>query len=265
MSQDLRRRFEELSKSHPAWFSVPPQKEAQWKRSSALWASRTGRPRDAAEEFDRVLELEQTRSLTWAQRGRLRAEAALWQDATADFEKAVALRPDEAEYYRDLALARLGAGDHEGFRGACGAMQRRFGTTRNPDRAQWIARTCALLPAAPGEDVSWLVQAAERWRDVNPEGVHHLGTLGAALLRAHRQDAEATLQRAVQAAGVKGDPWAAVLLEIAAAGRPQRDRRVPASAPAPGPGAQPMSATDGWRERLEMEVLTRELRALVKP
>ena len=144
-------------------------------------------------------------------------------------------------------------------------MKRRFGTTRNPDRAQWIARTCALLPAAAGEDVSWLVQAAERWRDVNPEGVHQLGTLGAALLRARREEAEGTLQRAVQGAGAKGDPWAAVLLEIVAAGRPVRDRRGPTSTPALAAGTQPMNASETWRERLEMEVLTREVRTLVKP
>jgi WD40 repeat protein/serine/threonine protein kinase/tetratricopeptide (TPR) repeat protein len=263
--QDLRRRFEELSKGHPAWFSVMPQKEAQWKRSSALWAWRMGRPSDAASQLERVLELEATRSLTWAQRGRVRAEAALWQGAIADFERAVALRPDEAEYYRDLALARLGAGDDEGFRRECGAIKRRFGTTRNPDRAQWIARTCALLPPVAGEDVSWLVQAAERWRDVEPDGVHQLGTLGAALLRARREEAEATLQRALQAAGAKADPWAAAFLEIVRAGRTQRDRRGAASEPTPAAGAQPMSATETWRERLEMEVLTREVRTLVKP
>ena len=265
--QEVQRTFDELAKTYPGWFSVRPQKEAQWVRASVEWARRTGRGQDVLRHLDRLVELEPARAMTWAERGSVRAEHGRWTEAIADFEKASELRPDAAEHVRDLALARLGSEDEAGFRRACAQLRDRFGATDNPDRAQWVVRTCVLAPPTPSENFSDLARAAERWREVEPEGVHQLGTLGAALMRGGSVDAAATLRRALQAAGPNGDSWTSLFLQIAEA--KQRRRKAPCSKAASAARAdatqQPNVPNTNvtWRDRVALEALARELCARV--
>lgn len=252
--EELQRGFDELKKDQPSWFTVTPQKEAQWERAAAEWARRTGRAADAVRHLDRVVELEPLRAAAWAERASVRAELGQWDGAIADFEKAIGLRPDDAEHVRDLALARLGAGDETGYRRACAAMRARFGATANPDRGQWIARTCALLAPAAGEDVSWLVRAAERSTETEPGGARHLETLGAAMMRPGRPEAAATLRRALQAPQERGALAFLLLTILDAKPRPKPcDLSIVEGRPAGG--GPPVT----WRERIEMETLVREV------
>jgi WD40 repeat protein len=253
--EDLKRSFDELKKNQPSWFAVTPQKEAQWERAAADWSWRTGRAYDVARHLDRVVELEPLRATAWAERASARAELGQWDGAIADFEQAIRLRPDEARHVRDLALARLGAKDETGYRRTCAALRNRFGATANPDRGQWIARTCALLAPAAGEDVSWLVRAAERSTEMEPGGSRHRETLGAAMMRAGRPEAAATLRRALEAAPQERGALAFLMLAILEAKpRPKPcDRSIVEGRLA---GAGPPVT---WREGVEVEALVREL------
>lgn len=234
---------------------MTPRKEAQWEQSASEWALQFGRHPDAVRHLDRLVELEPARATVWAQRGSVRAMLGLWHEAIADFEKATELRPDAAEYFRDLALARLGGGDESGFRRACAEIQARFGRTNNPDRAQWIARTCVLLAPAVGEDAAGLVRAAERWLEVDPAGVHQLETLGAAEMRAGKPDAAITLRRALEAGANKREGWAFLFLAILE----KQLRRTSCDALLSADRSRDANATTAWRERVERDTLIREL------
>ena len=252
--EDFRAGFDQVKKDRPSWFTVTPEKEAQWERSAAEWAVRAGRAGDAARHYDRVVALEPSRAMAWAERGSVRAQLQQWDGAIADFEQAIELRPDSAEHVRDLALARLGRMDEAGYRRACADLRARFGTTGNPDRALWIARACALLAPANGDDVSWLVRAAERAVEFEPDGVRQLETLGAAMMRAGNPGAASALRRALQAAPKGRDAWSFLLLAIL------EGKEAPQ--PCDRSLVEGRSGTTGaavsWRERVEVDALLRE-------
>lgn len=88
------------------------------------------------------------RNLTdhFARRGR-------WKEAAADAARTLELEPDEVADWISLAALLIANGDPAGYRDHRLAMLARFGTTKDPNYAQRIAKACLLLPVT-GADLS---------------------------------------------------------------------------------------------------------------
>src|SRR3990172_6898168 len=203
--EEMARLFAELGARDPDLVSVPAEKATAWHRAQAEALFREERFEETIPHFDKVLEGDPGRPTPLADRARAFAELGHWDRAQADLERAVALRPDAADLWRDLALSHLGGGDTRGYLRACETMLERFGETRNPDRAFCVARTCLLLPSP--ENVGRLLQLSETAEAVRIHGGSptRLGTMGAARFRAGEIEAAAeTLRQAIQSAGTQG-------------------------------------------------------------
>jgi hypothetical protein len=79
-------------------------------------------------------------------RGNVRARSGDWKLASADYDKAIALRPDKHSLWYQQAPLLIQAGDEAGYRDLCTWIIERFGTTQDPVIAERTAKVCLLLP-----------------------------------------------------------------------------------------------------------------------
>jgi WD40 repeat protein/serine/threonine protein kinase len=105
-----------------------------------------GRPDEAALRF---------------RRGFLRAQFGRWQAAAADYARGLKLDPSNQENWYHSAAVSLEQGARDAYRRQCAEMQRRFGTTNNPQIAERTAKICLLVPDAAG-DRGLLFRLAQR-------------------------------------------------------------------------------------------------------
>jgi WD40 repeat protein/serine/threonine protein kinase/tetratricopeptide (TPR) repeat protein len=140
---------------------------------------------DDVEIYNLVLQANPGSAGAYGGRGGAYAAAGQWDKAAADLERAVQLKPEGVMLHYWLGLARIGAGDLDGYRSACAAVLRRFGQTDKPDVAHWAAWTAVLAPDGVKE---WdrLVQLAETPLRRDPKNENHSVTLGGTLYRAGR-------------------------------------------------------------------------------
>ena len=82
----------------------------------------------------------------WVTRGDARARRANWAGATADFARAISLRPEKHPLWYQQTMLLLATGDEQGYRRHCRNMLDRFGTTQDPVIAERTAKSCLLLP-----------------------------------------------------------------------------------------------------------------------
>jgi WD40 repeat protein len=221
-------------------------------------------------------------------RGRAHAERGAWDKARADFGRATALAPEDIEGWRRMALAHLGAGRTDAYRQACGRLLDFFQPTPEVPLATF------LLDPVPGHawgsalalkvwQDSWSRRRQQQRQVVRPAVVRPDAiadpvrlltystqadplTRGAALCRAGQHDEAVKLLEPVQeAAGLlylalaehsRGRPAAAQKALYRAVGwlggsswdDPERTNytRLP------------------WDERLEVDLLRREIEALLQ-
>jgi tetratricopeptide (TPR) repeat protein len=83
-----------------------------------------------------------------------------WQEAAADFARAIELGTEEAFVWHAHALAQVASGDITGYRGTCARALYRFGGTREAEVAALLALNVVLIPDS-GADPSQAVQLAE--------------------------------------------------------------------------------------------------------
>jgi tetratricopeptide (TPR) repeat protein len=83
-------------------------------------------------------------------RGQALAERKEYQQAAADFARAVEARPDDPFLWYFLAMAKLGAEDVDGHRRVCAEMRGRFGKTRDGAAAR-VVFTCVVAPEAAAD------------------------------------------------------------------------------------------------------------------
>jgi tetratricopeptide (TPR) repeat protein len=76
------------------------------------------------------------------------AEGQAWAKANADIAQAIKLKADNVRSYYLLALVRLAAHEEPGYRSACADLVEHCSRPEDPERAYWIAWTCALAPGA---------------------------------------------------------------------------------------------------------------------
>ncbi|HEY3145703.1 MAG TPA: tetratricopeptide repeat protein [Dongiaceae bacterium] len=89
----------------------PDLDDPRAKRATLLL--RLDRPAEALPELDRVLATNPSKPHLWQTRGQAKFQLAHYDDAAADFSRALDLAPQDKDIRRDLARAELGAGNAE--------------------------------------------------------------------------------------------------------------------------------------------------------
>jgi WD40 repeat protein/serine/threonine protein kinase/tetratricopeptide (TPR) repeat protein len=89
---------------------TPMPRVAAWYRIEAEAADDSTADAAALWHLDRLLDLRPVSPLLLARRGRVRARLRLWDQAAADYAKAIALRDDRWEIHANLARAHEGLG-----------------------------------------------------------------------------------------------------------------------------------------------------------
>jgi Tfp pilus assembly protein PilF len=123
----------------------------------------------------------------WSARGRFYMSRVRPEQAAQSFATAIRLMPDDIALREQHCLVLSGKGNSNGSKSAVYDMVDRFGTTDDPDRANSVAWTCALLPNAvsnlegPIRPAEAAVKGASRYHMADS-----LTTLGATLYRARR-------------------------------------------------------------------------------
>jgi tetratricopeptide (TPR) repeat protein len=194
---------------------------------------------------------------------RLLGEALFRLDRRAEavpfFARARALRPDDPWEWYFEAVARLGAGDVDGYKNVCRAMLERFGNTRDRATALRVLYACVTIPDAVG-DSARLVPLAEFGAPFWKGGAR---TVGAALYRAGRHE-EAVRRFAEAAQEARRSAWDWYFLALAhhrlghadEAGEALRKGTEAADRAGQGPAV-------AWYARVEEERLRREAEALL--
>jgi len=93
---------------------------------------------------------------------------------------------DHGAHYRHALLCAC-VGDALKYRGACGAMARKYGETTDPIVANFVAWSCALAPDAV-EDYEPVLASVTKAVDAQPDSDQFLPTVGAVLYRAGRHE-----------------------------------------------------------------------------
>jgi serine/threonine protein kinase/WD40 repeat protein/tetratricopeptide (TPR) repeat protein len=98
----------------------------------------------------------------WAYHGRALAYCArgLWDKAAPDFTELLRLSPEKIEFWCEHASVLLLKEDHEGYRGVCRAVLKRFGDSQDHVEQYLLARILALAP----HDAARPAEAVERAR-----------------------------------------------------------------------------------------------------
>jgi WD40 repeat protein/serine/threonine protein kinase len=195
-----------------------------------------------------------------ASHGHALAELSRWSEAVHAFELALARRPDSTELIYYEALARAAGGDATAIDGACRAGLQKFGTTRNPDRAHWLASLC-VLAAVPADSTRASVRDLARIAaDVEPDLERFVTVHAAALLRAYDASrATAILDELLKRPAVR-DRGAETLLVSAVAQRTLGQHSAATEMLARF-DASPLRSTMAWYRRFEADIWRRELQA----
>jgi eukaryotic-like serine/threonine-protein kinase len=81
-------------------------------------------------------------------RGDLWARTGRWKEAAADFSKLIELEPENHENYHLLAPLLVASGDLDAYRRHCAQVVDRFGKADDPTIAERMAKDCLILPSS---------------------------------------------------------------------------------------------------------------------
>jgi tetratricopeptide (TPR) repeat protein len=260
--EEMKQAWERLGEAHRNAAVLPAEKVVAWHRRLGDELAEEGRLDEALSHFDAAVELGPPRATVFERRGNLRAERGRLEEAEADFNAAARLRPGFPDLASHAALLRGARGDAAGLRRVASDLLREFGTTRNPDRGYWIARTCALVPDHAELDRPLVVRLADVALPLSGIEAEVLDLRGAALYRAGRhEEARERLLAAVKARG-RATPWEAAFLAMVhhRIGAPDEGRRWLGRAVVTTTVGE---ARPAWTERLEGAALMGEARALL--
>ena len=132
---------------------------SDWCRARAASYDRGGRPGDALWWREWLAGQVPDDPAAWAELAHSLAKAGRFAEAADRFDRAVALAPDRLDLRRGSALARLGAGDRDGYREACEALLTRARASSDSGEAALVVETCILTPDAVGDWPSVLALA----------------------------------------------------------------------------------------------------------
>jgi WD40 repeat protein/serine/threonine protein kinase len=141
--------LEELSARWNRVVAAEPQEleraAPEWNRREAARALSRG---DATGALEHLASLRSASPLAWTDTMLLLAALATggrWSDAAQETER-IGARDAAPELSFVAAVSRVRAGDPAAARTVCAELLGRHASTRNPDRALWILRTCLLDP-----------------------------------------------------------------------------------------------------------------------
>ncbi len=175
------------------------------------WFTTQERWDDAHDAFSKAIELHGEHVSVWVARGDLYASLGLWDLASADFGKAMAIQePDSTMRWYRQALLLLYLGDEPGYDRTRQRMHERFHRTLDINLATELTRTY-VLSSNPPADFGPLAQMAREAKIAEPGGWYRLYVLGATQYR-HGQ-----FQLAVESLteSLTGDPdWSGRALSL---------------------------------------------------
>ena len=272
-SRQLESVWSSLRASRDDLFHFSAEEVTAWHQQTAEECARAQHWEAALWHLNRLLESEPDHWLYLARRGRIFAELNRWTEASADFSGVVRLAPKEAEAWCLHALLRLWAGDGDGYRKACAALdsiERENGACRLAYLTAW---TCTLSSDS-GVKGERLVEMSERAVEHDANDPDYLCTLGAARLRAgDYKTAEKLLTEAFSLQGrrphVRENLWLSIVAshlgKVAEARRQLDEAALGLTALTTGNNALENTALP-WVQRQQLEILRREAEeALKKP
>ncbi|MGH7174357.1 MAG: WD40 repeat domain-containing protein, partial [Gemmataceae bacterium] len=261
---ELKELWTSLRRTRSEFFRFSADEVTAWHRQTAEECQRGRHESAALWHLDRLLQQEPDNWLYHARRGQVRAELAQWKEASADFAEVVRLAPQEIEAWCLYAVLRLREGDAAGYRRACAALLKQQEQSDNPRIAYLTAWTCVLSAESPVKGKR-LVDLAKQAVERQPHDPDYLATLGAAAFRAG--DLEAAARRLKHALAVRGRrpsprEWLWLALVHERRGRASEARKWLEKADSPLSAAEADALP--WVQRIQMELLRREVERLIK-
>jgi serine/threonine-protein kinase len=111
----------------------------------------------------------QPQSAGWLRfRGDLWARTGRWKEAAADFSKLIELEPENHENYHLLAPLLVQSGDLDAYRRHCAQVAKRFGKTNDPTIAERMTKDCLILPSS-GADLDIVADMADSAIAADPD------------------------------------------------------------------------------------------------
>jgi tetratricopeptide (TPR) repeat protein len=174
------------------------------KVAAALYADQAGPPEmdlpGYVKVYDRLLATYPTAAAFYPRRGVWAARVCRWEQTSADFRKAMELRPGDASNWYYLALVSLYMRNMQEYEQTCRAMYAKFAESTVPFERHLLMIACLLSPSS-GIDPEKILELANR-----PDRVDD-GRMGLALYRCGR------FEEARSPGGKQPDATIMVLLE----------------------------------------------------
>jgi WD40 repeat protein/tetratricopeptide (TPR) repeat protein len=256
----------------PAEFAVRPEQAVAWHGQQAEDAERSRQWPGVVLHLGPVIDAQPGAWQPRASRGNAYAELGRWQEAASDYGEALARGAEDGLTASRCAHAQLAAGRAEDYRTTCAKLVGSVGEAKDATAAGTLARACVVGPDALA-DFTPLLRATEKAAG-GAFDVH-----AAALYRAGRT--QEALQRLAEdrKAGRSGDsPWHWLLLALAEQRLGHADEaarwlgqaarwldEAPRQKPDTTNRREPFAWQRlSWEERLELQLLRREVEGLVK-
>jgi WD40 repeat protein/Flp pilus assembly protein TadD len=263
---ELKELWTTLRQTRSDFFHFPADHVRVWHRQTAEECIRGGHWEAALWHLDKLIQEDPDNWLYLASRGRVQGERGHWKEAAADFGEVVRRAPDKAEAWSLYAVLCLRENDHAGYRRACSALWKQHQTaTQAKDRIAYLTAWTCELSADCGVPGKQLVELAKLAVERGPSDPDYLCTLGAALFRAG--DLPSAARRLNEARAIHGRRpcvrewlWLALVHQRMGSVDEARQwlKKATDALAAPDTAALP------WVQRLQLELLRREARGLVK-
>jgi tetratricopeptide (TPR) repeat protein len=208
----LQSAWKEGQSAQAASLSVSPARVLAWHRAEADDAQRNRQWLGVVFHTSKVIDADPKASRHYARRAQASAELGRWADAAADLARVLELGETHTGAVRQLALCRLAAGQHGGYRSACAELRRRLEHTPKPEEVLAIAEVLVLGPNAL-DDYTFLLETTaklDKARGRAGADVH-----AAALLRAGKiAEAAERLSKSVKQTASLETPWNWLVLAL---------------------------------------------------
>ncbi len=203
--EELRQLQHALAVAEPDAFATPPADVLAWHAEQAQAAERAGNP--AADLVHTTALVRQFPDSPFAlyRHGEALAGLGRWQEASADFSRAIEHDADLPDVWYGAAVLSLWSQDLPRYRSLCEKLLKRFGQIQDTGRSNTLAYLCTIGPAATADPETAVAIArrvvAEQPLDAN---IH---TLATALFRAGKyREALEQFERAMRIRGDEGTP-----------------------------------------------------------
>src|SRR5262249_16683736 len=130
--EEFHNAWQKLTASYPRQFGATPAEVTAWYRRQAEQCLLRYHWAEAVAYLDHLLERQAARAQDWVDRGRGHAQLRHWDQAVADYLRALALRPTEFDWWIDLGLLYLACGDTAAYGRICADLLERVDHSDDP-------------------------------------------------------------------------------------------------------------------------------------